>query len=209
MPQLGDFVRDFLAMWVVLDPITAVPVFIALTAGHDQATRRVIAGASVVVAMVILAFFICLGQIIITAIGVSLHAFQIAGGLILFLFSVELVIGQTKPPATDDLGGATPLQLAIYPLGVPTLAGPGAMMTVMLRTDNSHFSIAEQMHTAAAAVLVLAVTYLLLCGAGLVLRLIGPGGANIIKRVMGMILAAYAVTLVLEGLAAWLHLPPL
>src|SRR6266478_7440828 len=95
----GDFVRDFLAIWVIIDPLTALPVFIALTAGCDSPTRRRIAGIATLVSLALLAFFICLGQIIIEAIGISLLAFEIAGGLILFLFAVDLVIGKEKPVA--------------------------------------------------------------------------------------------------------------
>ena len=83
------------------------------------------------------------------------------------------------------------------------------MLTVVLRTDNSHVSLLEQIHTAAAVALVLAITYGLLLLAGPVTRIIGVSGVNVIKRVMGMILASYAVTLVLRGLGEWLHLPPL
>ncbi|MFO1061467.1 MAG: MarC family protein [Dongiaceae bacterium] len=205
----GDFVRDFLAMWVVLDPITVLPVFMGLTGGYDGARRRRIALATTLIALVILMFFIAVGQIVIAAIGVSLHAFEIAGGIILFLFSVELVIGQDKGEVAAATDGQSLLQLSIYPLAVPTLAGPGAMLTVMLRTDNTQFSVLEQIHTTAAVVLVLAITYVMLLGAAQLSRLIGAGGAAVIKRVMGMILAAYAVTLVLRGLAQWLGLPPI
>jgi multiple antibiotic resistance protein len=205
----GDFVNDFLAIWVVLDPTAALPIFIAMTAGYDAVKRRRVAGAAVLVALAILVFFIVLGQIVINAIGVSLHAFQIAGGIILFLFAVELVIGQDRVPVAETGARASPLQLAVYPLAVPTIAGPGSMMTVMLRTDNSRVSLLEQIHTSVAVLCVLALTYVLLVCAEPVARVLGIGGANIVKRVMGMILAAYAVTLVLQGLATWLKLPPI
>jgi len=203
----GDFVKDFLAIWIVLDPIAAVPVFMALVADYDGRTRARIAGDSIIVALTMLVFFIAAGQIVITAVGVSLRAFTIAGGIILFLFAVDLVIGETRPPSIDSRR-SSPLQLAVYPMGVPTLAGPGSMLTVMLRTDNSRISLLEWIHTMAAVVLVLAVTYGLLRSAGVITRLIGSGGASILKRIMGMILAAYAVTLVLHGVADWLNLPP-
>src|SRR5262249_20833056 len=146
----GDFFYDFLVIWIILDPITVVPVFIALTAKYDAPTRRRIAGVTVLVALIVLALFISLGQIIIVGMGISLHAFEIAGGLILFLFAVDLVIGQHKPIVLDGAGSTAPMQLAIFPLAIPTLAGPGAMLTVVLRTDNSRVSLLEQIHTAVA-----------------------------------------------------------
>jgi multiple antibiotic resistance protein len=203
----GDFLYDFLVIWIILDPITVLPVFIALTGRYDAPTRRRIAGITVLVSLIVLAFFISLGQIIIAGMGISLHAFEVAGGVILFLFAVDLVNGRDKPIAVD--AADTPMQLAISPLAIPTLAGPGAMLTVVLRTDNSHVSLLEQIHTAAAVALVLAITYGLLLLADPISRLIGVAGASVIKRIMGMILAAYAVTLVLRGFGEWLHLPPL
>jgi len=101
------------------------------------------------------------------------------------------------------------LQLAVYPLAIPNLAGPGAMLTVILRTDNTRFSFIEQAHTTAAVALVLAIAFCLLLLAGPITRVIGTGGANVIKRIMGMIIAAYAVNLVLSGISDWLHLPQL
>jgi len=204
----GDFLFDFLTIWIIIDPITALPIFIAVTADCDQATRRRIAGFAPLIALAVLMFFIAAGQIIITAMGISLHAFEIAGGLILLLFAIDLVIGVGRPVATDGSGKTSALQRAIYPLAIPTLAGPGAMLTVILRTDNSRINILEQIHTEAAVALVLGITYLLMLSAGPLTRVIGTGGANVVKRVMGMILASYATTLILQGFARWLHLPP-
>ena len=205
----GDFFYDFLVIWIIIDPITVLPVFIALTAKYSPSTRRRIAGASVLVSLIVLALFISLGQIIIVGMGISLHAFEIAGGLILFLFAIDLVIGQHNPNVVDEADATAPMQLAISPLAIPTLAGPGAMLTVVLRTDNSRVSLLEQIHTSVAVALVLAITYGLLLLAGPITRVIGLSGANVIKRIMGMILASYAVTLVLHGLGEWLRLPPL
>ena len=204
----GDFVNDVLATWVVLDPISAVPVFAALTADHDAATRRGVAAATTLVALAVLAAFISIGQIVINAIGVSLRAFTISGGLILFVIAADLVIGRSRTPVAGDFPKLSPLQLAIHPLAVPTLAGPGAMLAVMLRTNNARVSLTEQVHAVTSVVVVLAITYGMLLGARPIGRVIGAGGAGIVRRVMGMILAAYAVSLVLRGLSSWLALPP-
>ncbi len=205
----GDFLSDFITIWVIVDPIAALPVYIALTGPFDRATRRRIAGVSTLVALAVLIFFIGLGQIIINAMGISLRAFEVAGGLILFLFAVDLVIGEQKSQLASEADRTGPLQLAIYPLAIPNLAGPGAMLTVMLRTDNTRVSILEQAHTTLAVVAVLAITFILLLLAGPITRVIGIGGANVLKRIMGMIIAAYAANLVVGGIADWLHLPPL
>jgi len=162
----------------------------------------------VLVSLVVLFFFICLGQIIITAMGISIRTFEIAGGLILFIFAVELVIGEPKARNVDATR-ESPMQLAIYPLAIPNLAGPGAMLTVILRTDNSSVNWLEQLHTTAAVAGVLAIAFVLMLAAGPITRVIGIGGANVIKRIMGMIIAAYAAHLVFSGIGDWLHLQPL
>jgi multiple antibiotic resistance protein len=205
----SDFINDFITIWVIIDPIAALPVFIGLTTGFDAATRRQVAAVTTAVSLVVLFFFICLGQIILTALGVSLHSFEIAGGLILFVFAMEMVLSRSKKEGDGEVSREGPLQLAVYPLAIPNLAGPGAMLTVILRTDNTRFSFIEQAHTTAAVALVLAIAFCLLLLAGPITRVIGTGGANVIKRIMGMIIAAYAVNLVLSGISDWLHLPQL
>ena len=205
----GDFLSDFLTIWVIIDPLTTLPVFIALSAGYDLATRRRMALITVTTAAAVLVFFISVGQIIINAMGISLRTFEVSGGIILFLFAVDLVIGKDKGVGAEGTVSTSPLERAIYPLAIPNLAGPGAMLTVMLRTDNSRISILEQMHTVAAVILVLAITFGLLLMAGAITRLIGIGGASVIKRIMGMIIAAYAAHLVFGGIADWLHMAPL
>src|SRR6516225_4677248 len=116
----GDFTNDLITIWVIIDPISTLPVFIALTSGFDRVTQRRIAGGAVLVSLVVL-FFICLGQIIIAAMGISIRTFEIAGGLILFIFAVELVIGEPKARNVDATR-ESPMQLAIYPLAIPNLA---------------------------------------------------------------------------------------
>ncbi len=203
----GDFINDFVTIWIIIDPIGALPIFIALTAGFDAATRHRMALVTAVVAFIVLIFFISVGQIILTALGVSLTAFEIAGGVILFLFAIQMVLGEGRKADDPDEAKESPTQLAIYPLAIPNLAGPGAMLTVILRTDNTKVDFLEQAHTAGAVALVLIIAYVMLLSAGAITRVIGIGGANVIKRIMGMIIAAYAVNLILAGIGAWLHLP--
>jgi multiple antibiotic resistance protein len=206
--MFSDFLSDFITIWVIVDPITALPIFIGLTGAFDKVTQRKIAAMATFVALLVLVFFIAVGQIIINAMGISLRAFEVAGGLILFLVAVQLVIGK-DPPVQDPESRQTPMQVAVYPLAIPNLAGPGAILTVILRTDNSKVSILEQVHTTLAVAAVLLIAYLLLLLAGPITRIIGVGGANVIKRIMGMIIAAYAANLVFGGIADWLHFPPL
>ena len=199
--------NNFITLWVIIDPVAALPIFLGLTGGYDSRARRKIAVAAVVASFFILGFFIALGQIIIEAIGVSLRDFQIAGGLILFLFAASMVIGERQESPETSSDRTKMPGLAIYPLAVPTLAGPGAMLTVMLLTDNSRFSILQQLFTTATVAVVLIITLAMLLLADPIARMIGLQGANVLKRIMGMVVAAVAVKIVIGGISGWLHLP--
>ena len=147
----------------------------------------------------ILLFFIVAGELILTAMGVPVLAFQIAGGIVLFLFALTMIFGEGKPEAEEEeIAGSQ--DVAIFPLATPSLASPGAMMAVVLMTQNEIHSIDEQFVVALLMLAVVGIAYALMRFAGLIIRVIGDGGANIVSRVMGMILAAVAATEVLEGL---------
>ena len=207
MGPMLEQLNNFIALWVIIDPIAALPIFISLTADYDRRVRRRLAVAAIFAAFFVLCFFIAFGQIIIEAMGVSLRDFQVAGGLILFMFASTMVMGEQSKSAEVPSDPKSVSGLAIYPIAVPTLAGPGAMLTVMLLTDNSRFSILQQLATTATVAVVLAITLVLLLLANPITRVIGFHGANVLKRIMGMILAAVAVKIVLGGISDWLHLP--
>lgn len=199
---------EFITLWVIIDPLGSLSVYLAVTAGLDTPARRKVAFISVGVAFVVLLFFIVAGQILLIAMGIALHSFQIAGGIILFLFALQLIHGSV-PVSPAQTGAGAGLELAIYPLGIPSIAGPGAMLTVVLLTDNDRQDIPDQLLTVGVLAIVLALTLVLFMLAQPVARLIGKSGANIIGRIMGMLLAAVAVNMVLKALSEWLRLPAL
>ena len=207
---LNHIINNFITLFVVVDPIGLVlPTFLALTGDCPPAVKRKLALRSVVVAFVVMLFFIALAQIIIEAIGLSLRSFQIGGGIILLLFAISLVLGSGEAIPVDKTGQTDYTAMAVYPLAIPTISGPGTMLTSMLITDNDRFSVFEQVQTAFAGALVLVVTLVLLLLADPVSRAIGSGGTNVVRRIMGMILVAIAVNMVLSGAAGWLGLPKL
>jgi multiple antibiotic resistance protein len=203
-----DRLTEFVTLWVMVDPLGSVPVYLAVTAGLDPAVRRKAAFLSVGVAFLVLLFFIVAGQIVLVALGISLLSFQIAGGIVLFLFALQLIHGNIAS-AHGETRTTSGLEHAIYPLAIPSIAGPGAMLSVVLLTDNSRHDIPDQALTVVVLAIVLVVTLLLFLLAEPVARLIGKSGASIISRIMGMLLAAVAVDTVLRALAAWLKLPAL
>lgn len=191
-----DLFEQFVTLWVVIDPIGTVPVFVAVTAGMIPAVRRKAAVQAALVAAGVLLFFLVFGQFLTDAMGISLPAFQIAGGMILFVFALSMIFGQGDK--SDKLAdGHNP---AIFPLAVPSLASPGAMLAIVLLTDNNRFSVPEQAVTAAVMLSVLVCAFGCMLAAGPILQVIRPGGAAIVGRVMGMVLAAVATDNVIEAI---------
>lgn len=194
--------EEFVILWVVIDPIGTIPVFVAVTAGVEASKRSRVALHAALIAAGVLMFFLVAGQFLIDALGISLPAFQIAGGLVLFLFALTMIFGDSKPRAeTEDLE-TDPQQgsPAVFPLAVPSLASPGAMLAIVLLTDNNRFSIPEQTVTAGIMLSVVAIAYLSMLAAGPILKVIGLSGAAIVSRVMGMILGAVAVDHVIAAI---------
>ncbi len=196
--------EQFVTLWVVIDPIGTVPVFVAVTARMHARNSRGVALQAAVIAASVLLFFLIFGQLLIDALGISLPAFQIAGSLVLFLFALTMIFGTSKPEEETHNVEADPSRdsPAVFPLAVPSLASPGAMLAIVLLTDNNRFSIPEQIVTGVVMLLVCGVAFLLMLAAQPILRVIGMHGAAIVSRVMGMILAAVAVDGVIEGVLA-------
>ncbi|WP_150539965.1 MarC family protein [Actinobacillus vicugnae] len=189
---------QFVVLWAVIDPIGTIPVYLAKTIGVPIDDRRKIARNAVMISAGILIFFLAGGQMLLEAMQIPLAAFQAAGGLVLLLFSLTMIFGESKPEQEIKMR-ANIGELAVYPLAVPSIASPGAMMAVVLLTDNHRFSIVDQAITAGIMLAVLAITYLFLLAANRIQHLIGNAGAAIISRVMGLILASVAINNLLVG----------
>lgn len=187
------WITEFVKLWVVIDPIGTLPVFLAVTAGMGAAAARRIALHGALVAFLVLLFFVLLGQVLLTAMDIELSSFQIAGNIVLFLFALTMIFGESKLEEDQKLLRSSDLEKAVYPLAIPSIASPGAMLTVMTVTDNSKFNIAEQAETVLQVAIIFAILIVLLLCASRIIAIIGNAGASIISRVMGLILASVAV----------------
>ncbi len=202
---MSDIIATFVFFFAVIDPIGTVPVFIAVTSRYDQQLKRTIAVKATLVSAVILVFFVVAGEVILTAMNIPLAAFQIAGGIVLFLFALSMIFGESKPDEEVKLatsGGET----AIFPLAVPSIAGPGAMLAAVLLTENSRYNLWEQTQTTLIMLSVLSIVLALMLAASWVHRMIGNSGASIVSRIMGLILASVAVASVLAGIKEYFAL---
>ena len=200
-----DIAATFITFFAVVDPIGTIPVFIAVTSQFDEAAKRRIALIATLAAAGILLFFVVAGELILNAMSIPLSAFQIAGGIVLFLFALTMIFGESKPDEELRLLD-NQHETAIYPLAVPSIASPGAMLAAVLLTENSQYTISEQAQTFLVLLSVLAVTYLLMVVSSGINRLIGSSGASVVSRVMGLILASVAMANLLEGITQYFEL---
>lgn len=196
-----DFLAVFITFVAVVDPIGTVPVFIAVTDKYDQKTKRRVALLATIVSACVLLFFIVVGELLLNSLGIPLPAFQISGGIVLFIFALTMIFGESKPEEEIKLLERPHKETAIFPLAVPSIASPGAMLAAVLLTRNELFTVWQQVQTALVMFLVLIVAYVLMLMAGLITKVIGSSGASVISRVMGLILSAVATTNILTGLS--------
>lgn len=200
--------RDALMLFSTIDPVGTLALFAALTPGLAAVERRRIALRATLYSCAILIGSIVLGQVVLSHMGVRLISLQVAGGIILFLFGLQMIFGGMdrasgeKPEAGHDL--------AVFPLAVPAIASPGAIMAAILLTDNEVYSVGQQLATAVVLLAILAITFAMMLFADAILRVIGNSGASILIRVMGMVLAALSVELVMAalGVGGWTRTGP-
>lgn len=194
--------QDFLIIWATIDPIGTMALFAGLTAKLSSERRRKTAVRAILYAGAVLLGAIVIGQILLGAMGISLVSFQLAGGIILFLFGLQMIFSE----GSNDEHVEPKHDMAVFPLAIPSTASPGAILAVILLTDNHTHPITEQVVTSLMMLLVLAITLVLLLLSGRILKVIGTGGASILVRIMGMILAALSVEFIIEAvmLEGWL-----
>ncbi|AHM03650.1 Membrane protein, MarC family [Roseibacterium elongatum DSM 19469] len=204
MPSLDwpTLLREFITLFVVIDPIGSLPVFLFATASVPRHLHRRFAIRAVLVAALVLLAFLVGGQILLESLGLRLGSFQVAGGLVLFLFAMSMIFGESKSTREIEEAERDHLAGAVFPLAMPSIASPGAMLAIVILTDNHTNPVSDQVVTAGLLVLVLLITLLILLAAPYLVRVIGTTGASVISRVMGIILATVAVDSVLGGLEA-------
>ncbi|WP_375252654.1 MarC family protein [Dokdonia donghaensis] len=197
---MTEVLTSIFFIFAVIDPIGTIPVYLEATKEFDLRYKKKIAIRASVMAFMILLFFIVIGQLILEGMSVSLDAFQISGGVILFLFALTMIFGDGKPD--EEKNGITDYKhVTIFPIAIPSIASPGAIMAVVLLTDNHLYSIQEQLITTVLVLIVIGLTCLILLGANRLQQRIGNYGITVISKIMGLILAAYAVQSILSGIS--------
>ena len=188
-------VGDFLMFVATIDPVGTLALFVGLTAGLAPAQRTKVAFRAIAYSAAILVAFIGVGQLLLGSLGIRLEAFQLAGGIIFFLFGVQMVFGVGAGAAT---GAPEPgHDVAVFPLAVPSIASPGSILAAVVLTDNRQFSLLDQAMTTGLLLAVLALTLVFLLLANRIYAWIGNAGAMLMVKVLGLILAALAVEMIL------------
>ena len=196
----------FVTFVVTVDPFGVAPLFVGLTGSASAIERRRLAVRGVVIGSVILIVFALVGEPLLRALGIGLPAFRIAGGILLLLLAIDMVMarqsGLRATTAHEDAETQSRTDIAVFPLGIPLIAGPGAITSVVLLVGQARGDIATQGAVIGVLVAVLILTLVCLLLAGQLMRLLGVTGINVISRVSGIIVAALAVQFMIDGLRA-------
>jgi multiple antibiotic resistance protein len=195
----------FIVLLVVIDPIGLAPIFLGLTRSHTPEQQRSAAWRGTVLATLILLVFFLTGDGLLRLLDISLPAFRIAGGILLFLLAIDMIFarhsGLRSTTVREQAEAAHKPDVSVFPLAFPLIAGPGALTTVLLMANSWHTAL-EFIGMLLLLLLVLSLALVSLLSAPLIMRLLGQTGANVISRLLGLVLAALAVQFVIDGIKA-------
>lgn len=194
----------FVTLFVIIDPVGSAAIFAGLVRGAPLRIRRLCAVRGVIIATILILAFALGGGALLRALGITLPAFRVAGGILLFLLATEMVfareLGIRRPTASEEQEAEQRHDVPVFPLAFPLLAGPGALTSIVLLMERAGSPLAA-LGVIGALIAVMAITLALLLAAAQVVRLVGVTGATVMSRVLGIVLAALAAQFVLDGLA--------
>ncbi|MDH3325132.1 MAG: MarC family protein [Gammaproteobacteria bacterium] len=197
-------INSFVVLFVVLDPVGVAAIFAALTQGHTDEYRRQMAMKGTLLSAVILILFAFLGNFLLTALGITLDAFRVAGGLFLLLLSIDMVFarqsglrGTTK---SENEEAEHKNDISVFPLAIPLIAGPGGITTLMLLMGGTGQQPLWVVSLMTVLVAVLVLMFVALIMAGGIVRIMGETGSNVVSRLLGILLAALAIQYMIDGI---------
>ncbi|MHB1587334.1 MAG: MarC family protein [Acidiferrobacteraceae bacterium] len=201
---MSHLINQFVTLFVVIDPIGLAPMFAALTAGATQEYKRAMAIKGVVIAALILLLFALLGDALLHLLGIELAAFRVAGGILLLLLAIDMLFarhsGLRSTTQRETREAEQRDDISVFPLAIPLIAGPGAFTTLLLALRSVHERLLESLAALGVLAAVLAITLAALLMSARIMRFIGETGANVVSRVLGVLLSALAVQFIMDGL---------
>ncbi len=199
--ELTFFFKSFIALFTIIDPVGAIPFFLTLTLTYSDKERQKIVFKASLTSLVILTFFLWLGPKLLSFFQISLSSFMIAGGILLFFTAMEMLFGKTRSIKTSPKEvreSSIKEDISVVPLGIPYLAGPGAITTIIILTEGKSWM--EKFTVFLALILVLFFTYFLLVFSQSFYKILGELGTKAIERVLGLILASIAIEYIFKGI---------
>jgi multiple antibiotic resistance protein len=197
----------FVTLLVVVDPPGVVPTFVSLTTSDTRSQRTRILLRAVFIAFGVAVFFLIAGRAVLSYLGVTVQAFSISGGVLLFMAALPMLFGQRGGLQAPEVGEQTVVgaDISVFPLAIPLLSGPGAIATILLLTSQTAGDVQKLVAAIVAIAAVFIVSFFALHFGARLIGLVGEGGVHIATRVMGIILAALAVQYVLNGISGYYH----
>lgn len=201
MMELSALIAAFTTLFIIIDPPGLAPLYVALTQGMPEAQRRAIGLRACITAGVLMLIFLVLGETLLEFIGISIPAFRIAGGILLFLTALDMLFErrQARRESNAEEGADPGHDPSVFPLAIPLIVGPGAITTIILlagRTGN----VIDYAAIAGVLAVNLVIVYLSFLAAPTIERVLGRVGINVVTRVLGILLAALAIQFIIDGL---------
>jgi multiple antibiotic resistance protein len=211
--MFSAFLPVFFTMFIVIDPIGIVPLYIGITSHIESQKKKRIVRSAVFISFLVLLFFVFLGRFILALLGIQPGSFYIAGGIMLFLVSMEMLFGKPNQskvssrerPESPDSGDDSQ-SIAVFPLAIPMLAGPGAITAIILFTGGAGNTPETPGHLMMTATLlvslitIMAIVWAVLSGSDIILRVLGKTGVSVFERIMGLLLSGMSVQFVYDGI---------
>jgi multiple antibiotic resistance protein len=205
--MLDELVKFFVVLFVIVDPPSMAPLFATMTEGGSPGYRRRMAIKSSVIAFMIFVAFALGGGWFIGVMGISIDAFRIGGGIMLFLIALDMVFArEEKTTPAENAETRRRADISVFPLAFPLISGPGSIASVLLTFGSARPDPLLYAGLIAVMAVVVGLSLLVMLAAPLVMRVLGVTGANVVARVAGVVLAALAVQFVIDGLRGAFHL---
>lgn len=203
--DLNFFLKSFIALFTIIDPIGGAPFFLSITSGYSETERKKIALRASLTVFITLSLFLIFGSYLLSIFNISLPSFKVAGGILLFLTAMEMLLGKVrsaKSTPEEESRVQEKEDVSVVPLGIPYLAGPGAITTVIILTEDK--ALEENLIVFFSISIVSVITYLILSHSSKIFKFLGELGTKAVVRLLGLILASIAVEYIFHGIKAYL-----